>query len=250
MPPIYASHLPWSIDGPPDEQQVVFHLASSYAPWTRLAEITVCNSFLDAEPTAFELFPDIVPIGPLFADEEVRKPVGQFWPEDASCLEWLDAQSDSSVVYVAFGSFTIFGPRQFQELAEGLELTGRPFLWVVRPDFTSGGLSKAWFDEFSSRMAGKGMIVSWCPQQKVLICNHSIALGYGVSEILIHFILEKKKLIHFDKCRFWRIPRWPASCRTAGGTRRRKGSGTACRSCAGPTSPINSRTGATFATSG
>jgi hypothetical protein len=167
MPPIYASHLPWSIDGPPDEQQVVFHLASSYAPWTRLAEITVCNSFLDAEPTAFELFPDIVPIGPLFADEEVRKPVGQFWPEDASCLEWLDGQSDSSVVYVAFGSFTIFDPRQFRELAEGLELTGRPFLWVVRPDFTSGGLTKAWFDEFQSRIAGKGMIVSWCPQQQV-----------------------------------------------------------------------------------
>ncbi|KAM0929475.1 hypothetical protein ACQ4PT_001551 [Festuca glaucescens] len=168
MPPIYASHLPWSIDGPPDEQQVVFHLASSYAPWTRLAEITVCNSFLDAERTAFELFPDIVPIGPLFADQELRKPVGQFWPEDGSCLEWLDAQSDSSVVYVAFGSFTIFDPRQFRELAEGLELTGRPFLWVVRPDFTLRGLSKAWLDEFQRRVAGKGMIVSWCPQQQVL----------------------------------------------------------------------------------
>ncbi|KAM0836359.1 hypothetical protein ACQ4PT_062381 [Festuca glaucescens] len=153
----------------PDEQQVVFHLASSYAPWTSLAEITVCNSFLDAEPTAFELFPDIVPIGPLFADQELRKPVGQFWPEDAGCLEWLDAQSDSSVVYVAFGSFTTFDPRQFHELAEGLELTGRPFLWVVRPDFTSGGLSKVWFDEFQSRIAGKGMIVSWCPQQQVLV---------------------------------------------------------------------------------
>jgi hypothetical protein len=86
---------------------------------------------------------------------------------DTGCLKWLDAQSDSSVVYVAFGSFTIFDPRQFRELAEGLELTGRPFLWVVRPDFTSGGLSKEWFDGFQSRVAGKGMIVSWCPQQQV-----------------------------------------------------------------------------------
>jgi hypothetical protein len=142
-------------------------VVSDNAQATSHAEIIVCNSFLEGETTAFELFPNIVPIGPLFADQELRKPVGQFWPEDASCLEWLDAQPDNSVVYVAFGSFTIFGPRQFQELAEGLELTGRPFLWVVRPDFTSGGLSKAWFDEFSSRMAGKGMIVSWCPQQQV-----------------------------------------------------------------------------------
>ncbi|KAK1643959.1 hypothetical protein QYE76_061764 [Lolium multiflorum] len=124
------------------------------------------DGFIDDK--AFELFPDIVPIGPLFADQELRKPVGQFWPADKGCLKWLDAQSDGSVVYVAFGSFTIFDPRQFRELAEGLELTGRPFLWVVRPDFTSGGLSKEWFDEFQSRVDGKGMIVSWCPQQQVL----------------------------------------------------------------------------------
>jgi hypothetical protein len=71
-------------------------------------------------------------------------------------------------VYVAFGSFAIFDPRQFRELAEGLELTGRPFLWVVRPDFTTGDLSEAWFYAFKDRVAGKGMVVSWCPQQKVL----------------------------------------------------------------------------------
>jgi hypothetical protein len=86
-------------------------------------------------------------------------------PEDTGCLEWLDAQADRSVVYVAFGSFTVFNPRQFEELALGLELTGRPFLWVVWPDFATG-LSKAWLDEFRDRV-GRGMIVSWCPQQQV-----------------------------------------------------------------------------------
>ncbi|KAI4964904.1 hypothetical protein ZWY2020_057915 [Hordeum vulgare] len=169
MPPICTSRMPWCIDGPPEGQQLVFKLVvTDNAQATSLAEIVVCNSFLGAEPAAFELFPEILPIGPLFADQELRKPVGQFWPEDLSCLEWLDAQPGGSVVYVAFGSFTIFDPRQFRELAEGLELTGRPFLWVVRPDFTSGGLSKAWFDEFQSRVAGKGTVVSWCPQQQVL----------------------------------------------------------------------------------
>jgi hypothetical protein len=88
-------------------------------------------------------------------------------PEDTACLKWLDSHPDRSVVYVAFGSFTIFDPRQFRELAEGLELIGRPFLWVVRPDFTSGGLSKLWFDEFQDRVSVNGMIVSWCPQQQV-----------------------------------------------------------------------------------
>ncbi|KAF7074745.1 hypothetical protein CFC21_079571 [Triticum aestivum] len=169
MPPICMSRMPWCIDGPPEGQQLVFKLVvTDNAQATSLAEIVVCNSFLDAEAAAFGMFPEILPIGPLFADQELRKPVGQFWPEDVSCLEWLDAQSEGSVVYVAFGSFTIFDPRQFRELAEGLELTGRPFLWVVRPDFTSDVLGKAWFDEFQSRIADKGMIVSWCPQQKVL----------------------------------------------------------------------------------
>jgi hypothetical protein len=167
MPPICTSNMPWTIDGAPEGQETLFKLFSGYAQSADLPEITVCNSFLAAETTAFELFPDILPIGPLFADQELRKPVGQFWPVDTGCLKWLDAQSDSSVVYVAFGSVTIFDPRQFRELAEGLELTGRPFLWVVRPDFTSGGLSKDWFDGFQSRVAGKGMIVSWGPQQQV-----------------------------------------------------------------------------------
>lgn len=93
-----------------------------------LAEVIVGNSFRDAEPGAFELYPDILPIGPLVADEQLKKPVGQFLPEDARCLEWLDAQPGRSVVYVAFGSFAVFIPRQFEELALGLELTGRPFL--------------------------------------------------------------------------------------------------------------------------
>ncbi|KAF7074742.1 hypothetical protein CFC21_079569 [Triticum aestivum] len=167
MPPLRPTQMTWNIDGALEGRRAAFELAFGIAQVTDLAEIVMCNSFHEAETGAFELCPDIMPIGPLFADQELRKPVGQFWPEDASCLEWLDAQPEGSVVYVAFGSFTIFDPRQFRELAEGLELTGRPFLWVVRPDFTSGGLSKAWFDEFQKRVAGIGMIVSWCPQQQV-----------------------------------------------------------------------------------
>ncbi|CAN6286773.1 unnamed protein product [Urochloa humidicola] len=102
------------------------------------------------------------------AAREAGRAVPGFLPEDARCLGWLDARPDRSVVYVAFGSFTVFNPRQFEELALGLELTGRPFLWVVRPDFAAG-FSKAWLDEFRLRVGGDtGLIVSWCPQQQVL----------------------------------------------------------------------------------
>ncbi|VAI22103.1 unnamed protein product [Triticum turgidum subsp. durum] len=53
-------------------------------------------------------------------------------------LTWLDAQPAGSVVYVAFGSSGFLDATQFQELADGLALSGRPFLWVVRPKFTTG----------------------------------------------------------------------------------------------------------------
>ncbi|KAL6894115.1 hypothetical protein ACP4OV_008213 [Aristida adscensionis] len=169
MPPLFPSQMPWSIDGAAEGQEAAYRLVSRNTQAAgSLAEIIVCNSFLDAEVAAFEQLPGVLPIGPLFADGELRKPVGQFLPEDTRCLRWLDAHPDGSVVYVAFGSFAIFDPRQFEELALGLELAGRPFLWVVRPDFATGGVSKAWFDEFQRRVAGKGIVVSWCPQQQVL----------------------------------------------------------------------------------
>ncbi|CAL4936049.1 unnamed protein product [Urochloa decumbens] len=167
MPPLHTSQLTWNNAGAPEGQPIIFDLVVSQNKKLTLAEMSVGNSFHEAEPGAFKLFPNILPIGPLFADREFRKPVGNFLPEDERCVKWLDAQPDGSVVYVAFGSMAIFDLRQFEELAEGLELTGRPFLWVVRPDFTAG-LSKAWLHEFRQRVAGRGMVVSWCSQQQVL----------------------------------------------------------------------------------
>jgi hypothetical protein len=171
MPPLHTSRLLWNNAGAPEGQPGVFQLVTRNNEAKDLAEVIVGNSFRDAEPGAFKLHPEILPIGPLVADLQFKKPVGHFLPENARCLEWLDVQPGRSVVYVAFGSFTVFSPHQFEELALGLELTGRPFLWVVRPDFAAG-LSKAWLDEFQHRVGGSGMIVSWCPQQQVRCTPH------------------------------------------------------------------------------
>ena len=92
---------------------------------------------------------------------------GNFWPEDQTCLEWLNQQPPCSVIYVAFGSSTIFNQTQFQELALGLELSNMPFLWVVRPDSTDGK-NDAYPEGFQDRVATQGQIVGWAPQQKVL----------------------------------------------------------------------------------
>ncbi|KAJ0980186.1 hypothetical protein J5N97_008441 [Dioscorea zingiberensis] len=137
------------------------------------ADMIICNSFHEIEAPTFNFLPKVLPIGPLLSGQRTGKAVGNFWPEDSSCVSWLDEQKPNSVIYIAFGSFTVFDQLQFAELALGLELTGRPFLWVVRPDLTDQTCN-AYPEGFRERVGGRGRIVGWSPQQRVL-AHSSIA---------------------------------------------------------------------------
>lgn len=176
MPEMQSAHLAWNCVGDHDQQATLFKYLVKGVLAVDQCEFFICNSFHAAEPGAFSLFPKLLPIGPLLTGERGGdKAVGHLWqPEDAECISWLDAQPEpGSVVYVAFGSFTMFDRRQFQELALGLELCGRPFLWVVRPDIGYGKVHD-YPDGFLDRVVGesggtgRGKLVSWAPQQRVL----------------------------------------------------------------------------------
>ncbi|KAL6894117.1 hypothetical protein ACP4OV_008215 [Aristida adscensionis] len=169
MPPMDAAEISWNRAGDPGGQPAIFQLILRNNAATHLAEAIVCNSVEELEPGAFALFPGVLPVGPLSAAAgDDGKPVGSFWPEDASCAAWLDAQPAGSVVYVAFGSFAAFGAAQLAELAEGLALASRPFLWVLRPDAARGDDGRL-LDRLRRRAAEcGGRAVSWCPQRRVL----------------------------------------------------------------------------------
>ncbi|KAI4984959.1 hypothetical protein ZWY2020_017589 [Hordeum vulgare] len=170
VPPIDPAEIPW------------ISLASTSAPERRrtniqnvlktnlsmpLAEVVICNTSMELEPDALALLPNALPLGPLVAP--TSRPAGHFLAEDLACLAWLDAQPPGTVVYVAFGSSGFLDATQFQELADGLELSGRPFLLVVRPNFTTGaGQDRFEFEAFKRRVEGKGLVVGWAPQQRVL----------------------------------------------------------------------------------
>jgi hypothetical protein len=129
-----------------------------------LADSIVCNTFQEIESEALALIPKTaLAVGPLEAPKATPA-VGHFWPDDPVCLAWLDVQAPGSVVYVAFGSLAVFDATQLQELADGLALTtGRPFLWVVWPNFAAG---VSWLDEVRRRVGdGTGLVVGWAPQQ-------------------------------------------------------------------------------------
>ncbi|KAJ0100326.1 hypothetical protein Patl1_21703 [Pistacia atlantica] len=167
MPTISSAELIWNI-GDLISQRKIFELILKGTEGTQMtADYLICNTTYDLEPEAFNLVPKILPIGPLLASNRQGNSAGYFWPEDSSCLKWLDQQEPKSVIYVAFGSFTVFNKIQFLELALGLELTDRPFLWVVRPDITEDA-NQAYPEGFQARVASRGRMVDWAPQQKVL----------------------------------------------------------------------------------
>lgn len=166
MPPMSTMTFMW-VCLPKEMQKSVFLYSYSSFKSAKTADYNLCNTFHEIEPEALKLVPDLLPIGPLLPARHSGQPVGHFWPEDSSCLDWLDEQDNCSVVYVAFGSITWLNQRQFHELALGLELTGKSFLWVVRPDLMDGS-SEVYPDGFEARLAGRGRMVSWAPQQKVL----------------------------------------------------------------------------------
>ncbi|XP_058068986.1 UDP-glycosyltransferase 83A1-like [Magnolia sinica] len=167
MPAYNTTHLLWPTVGDRHSQQSIFRFLNECTQATKLADWVLCNSFYEIEPSAFDLVPNILPIGPFLPGTRHGRLEGNFWPEDSTCLSWLDKKPACSVVYIAFGSFTIMDHRQFHELALGLELSNHSFLWVVRPDLTDGS-SDAYPDGFEARVAGRGRIIGWSPQQKVL----------------------------------------------------------------------------------
>ncbi|XP_042488199.1 anthocyanidin 3-O-glucosyltransferase 5-like [Macadamia integrifolia] len=117
----------------------------------------------------------VYPVGPI-----VRSSGLPCDKSHADCLAWLVEQPVESVIYVSFGSGGTLSEEQLTELAFGLELSGKRFLWVVRPPagkdgalFNAGGggdgLSRYLRDGFLNRTQEVGLVVPmWAPQLVVL----------------------------------------------------------------------------------
>ncbi|KAI3813250.1 hypothetical protein L1987_17969 [Smallanthus sonchifolius] len=167
MVPIKSTNLWWACYEDSAMVEAAFQIVVDTVEVTGFAEWIICNSTTELEPEVFSLYPQVSPIGPLLASNRLADQAGHFWEEDSTCLSWLDQQPTCSVIYIAFGSFAMFNQIQFEEMALGLELRNRPFLWVVRPGMTKE-TTVAYPDGYMDRVGSRGKIVSWAPQQKVL----------------------------------------------------------------------------------
>ena len=54
-------------------------------------------------------------------------------------VDWLDKQEEESVIYVSLGSGYTMSYKQIKEMALGLELSGKKFVWSLRPPSTKNG---------------------------------------------------------------------------------------------------------------
>nr|QTU90759.1 flavonoid 3-O-galactosyltransferase [Epimedium koreanum] len=128
------------------------------------ASAVAINSFDELEsPFLKDLqskFKLCLPIGPLTflsppSSDPTNGPTG--------CISWLDSHEQETVAYISFGTFATPPPNELAALAEAVEDSNTPFLWVLKE------AEKVHLpDGFLNRTSERGMVVPWSPQIKVL----------------------------------------------------------------------------------
>ncbi|RLM73290.1 UDP-glycosyltransferase 89B1 [Panicum miliaceum] len=103
----------------------------------------------------------------------------------ANLSAWLDAFPEGPVVYVCFGSQAVLTPAVAAALAEALERSAVPFVWVVNAG-NSGVVPEGF--EARAAAAGRGLVVrGWAPQVATL--RHA-AVGWFMTHCGWNSVLE------------------------------------------------------------
>lgn len=177
-----------------DQMSSYLRAADGNDPWSRFfrrqitrslrSDAIVCNTVEEVETEGLRLLRRIAgglrvfPVGPLLPLESnsSHERSGRKPGVEAGCIvEWLDSYESGSVVYVSFGSQNTVSASQMMSLAAGLESSGHPFVWVVRPPLgfdLSSEFRPEWLPQgFEERMraSGRGILIrQWAPQLEIL----------------------------------------------------------------------------------
>ncbi|KAJ4912338.1 UDP-glycosyltransferase 75D1 [Raphanus sativus] len=127
------------------------------------------NSFQELEQEALTSVLDdikIIPIGPLITSRTESETVAEY-------IGWLDTKTDSSVLYISFGTLAVLSKKQLVELCKALIESRRPFLWVItdksyRSKEDGEEKEEDIIRSFREELEEIGMVVSWCDQFRVL----------------------------------------------------------------------------------
>ncbi|KAF8044354.1 hypothetical protein BT93_A2369 [Corymbia citriodora subsp. variegata] len=135
------------------------------------------NSFYELERDVIDSMSEVCPIRPvgplvppLVLGRDREDDVGvEMWRSDERCIEWLDRQRHSSVIYVSLGSILVLPAELMENIATGLKKAKHPFLWVVKPPEWSSKEGEGQLPQgFHEETKEQGLVVPWCPQPRVL----------------------------------------------------------------------------------
>ncbi|XP_059302812.1 putative UDP-rhamnose:rhamnosyltransferase 1 [Lycium ferocissimum] len=138
----------------------------------RAMAIRTCPEFEgDYVETYKKLFKKpLIPIGLLPPEElpaDERTLTCQPYWEKMS--KWLDEQKSRSVVFVGFGSECKLSKNQIYEIANGLQISGLPFLWILQKPHWALNDSDALPSGFVAETVERGLVnIGWAPQKEIL----------------------------------------------------------------------------------
>ncbi|OVA15611.1 UDP-glucuronosyl/UDP-glucosyltransferase [Macleaya cordata] len=92
---------------------------------------------------------------------------------DEKWVNWLGGFKERSVIYCALGSQWNLKKDQFMELVLGLELTGLPFLAVLKP-IENTSIEEALPEGFRERVEGRGLVEGGWVQQQLILGHPSV----------------------------------------------------------------------------
>ncbi|XP_010673083.2 7-deoxyloganetin glucosyltransferase [Beta vulgaris subsp. vulgaris] len=180
---IRLKNMPTSIRTIDQNDKLMNHVMSSEYRALKSRAILI-NTFDTLEQDVLKelssFSPNIYPIGPLNLlvnnkpkDDNIGLTLS--CEEDIDYIQWLDSQVPNSVLYVSLGTLAMLTQEQLVELAWGLANSHQKFIWVVRSNLCIGG-SKPLSLEFEEEIKERGILLSWCDQEKVL--GHSSVGGF------------------------------------------------------------------------
>jgi hypothetical protein len=129
-------------------------------------------------------------IDSLLHDHEIRTNRQSNVTEE-EVIAWLDSKPPSSVLYVSFGSEVGPEMEEYPNLADALETSNRPFIWVIQPGSGGSGPPPQLFEgqpgakagesyfpcDLDKKVGERGLIIhGWAPQ--LLILSHPSTGGF------------------------------------------------------------------------
>ncbi|KAL6979035.1 7-deoxyloganetin glucosyltransferase [Sarracenia purpurea var. burkii] len=168
IPSIHMADLPTVYYG---DGFKTLHRVLEYISWVPKAQYLLFTSIYELEALTIDALKETIPIpiyciGPAIPYFKLEHDTSFFKGKinGTNYLQWLDSQPKASVLYISQGSFLSVSRAQMTEIIAGVNESGVRFLWVAHGDQAS---------QIKKECGGKGMVVPWCDQLKVL-CHASI----------------------------------------------------------------------------